>query len=690
MYSSLDELYELQYHLHGLLKEKKYQALSLIFNSIRQAKHSCLPAGRLALICSLDFLFPQYMPAREPVHAQLLAWHFACPEDATPCLLLAESWFAIAHETRLTGATATPGGQPVPRVVIANAAGFAWAIQAIASGSYCAKVFMLLMNAAGYLGTPGGAKNGLWPVVFSVHQFCDDALAFARQFGALPLDKGPVSLALRLPTYSETRFPALYWFNRTLEYDPTNIAVREQWVQLLSPLYYGDSRYQAVNHFLSSEHCQSLGLPERNQLWRMKIYDKINNPVLWPLPGKTYRIRRLDAHFRRLLALPLHPEAQACGYQAYARFCQHFLLNRQGRSWRLTPWFAGQIVQCVTALVKIDAPCFWLMHSDQVFSLLALLLENKLAPEAEIKQVLVSVVALTRARGSSVFDALLTLLSATQRGVAGLKQALPASQLLTLQSRIQQAAAGQLWQACNNLVALGYGQALGGVLLQAAQQGGRQAALFLADVQSGANPQALSAMALPENLLQAQYVFIQAGEQGDAHARFLHSRLLERLIGRTSKPSEITRLVLAREKLLYQSQHAGHALARYDYACALALSDSPEKVQQGLEQHCPAILLSGNISGDYRAYIAYLFAFCALHGRGMAKNLWLVDFWIQRAWLWSLSPRYLQFRDDVVSRYPLYMLYRRRVKMHQKSVPEWQIRLIRQLGFEASVVEVLA
>lgn len=690
MYSSLDELYELQHHLHCLLKEKNYRALSRFFHSVRQAQYTQLPAGRLALISSLAFLFPQNQLARDDVHAQLLAWHFACPEDATPCLLLAESWFAIASETLRTGASVAPGGQPVPRVVVANTAGFSWAVQAIASGSYCPAVFMLLMNAAGYLGTPAGAKNGLWPVTFPAHQFGEDALAFARQYGALPLDKGPVSLSLRLPTYSETRFPALYWFNRTMECDPANIAAREQWVRLLSPLHYGDARYQAVNHFLSSEHCQNLALPVRNQLWRAKIYDKINNPVLWPLPGKTYRIRRLDARFRQLLSLPLHPEAQASGYLAYARFCEHFLLNQYGREWRLTSWFTGQIYQCVAALAAIDAPAFWLTHSDHVFSLLALVLGNATAPQPDRQQVLAKLVALTRARGSSVLDALLALLAATPEGIGGLKQALSASQLLALQARIQHANAAALWQACNNLAALGYGKALGRILLLAAQQGGRQAALFLADAQSGANPRALSAMAMQENELQAQHVFTKAGDQGDAHAWFLHSRLLERQLLRESRPREVTRLAEARETLLYQSQQAGHALARYDLACTLALSDFPEKVQQGLEKLCPAILLSGNISGDYRAYIAYLFAFCALHGRGMAKNLWLVDFWIQRAWLWSLSPRYLQFRDDVVSRYPLYVLYRRRVKKHQLSVPEWQKRLIRQLGFETGCVEVLA
>lgn len=690
MYSSLDELYELQHHLHCLLKEKDYRALSRIFDSVRQAQYTDLPAGGRGLISSLAFLFPQHQLARDNVHAELLAWHFACPEDATPCLLLAESWFAIASETLRTGVSVAPGEQPVPRVVIANTAGFSWAVQAIASGGYCPEVFMLLMNATGYLGMPGGVRNGLWPVTFPAHQFDEDTLAFARQFGALPLNKGSVSLALRLPTYSETRFPALYWFNRTLECDPANIVVREQWVRLLSPLHYGDTHYQAVKRFLSSEHCQSLSLQDRNQLRRIEVYDKINNPVLWPLPGKTYRIRRLDARFRQLLSLSLHPEAQASGYLAYARFCEHFLLNRYGRKWRLTSWFAGQIYQCVAALVVIDAPAFWLTYSSQVFSLLALALGNENAPQADRQQVLSSLVALTRARGSSVLDALLALLAATPDGVSGLKQALSASQLRALQDRIQHAAAAEFWQACNNLAALGYGKALGKILMRAAQQGGRQAALFLADVQSGANPRTLSAMALPENELQAQRVFVQAGDQGDAHAWFLHSRLLERQLMRGSPPGEVIRLAEAREQLLYQSQQAGHALAHYDLACTLVLSDFSEKVQHGLEQLCPAILLSGGISGDYRAYIAYLFAYCALHGRGMAKNLWLVDFWIQRAWLWSLSPRYLQFRDDVVSRYPLYMLYRRQVKKHQASVPEWQKRLIRQLGFDTGCVEVQA
>lgn len=670
MCSSLDEIYTFQAQLRACLRQGAWSEINHALASARQRMAINPKARAFAYLCTPGFLFPPGLLSNSEIHRILLRWHAACPTEPWPCLLLAENGLAIAEN-----APDDPAN-----IEVGSALFFWWAAKAIARDGGCLSIYLRLLSYSGVFREPMGLRQGAVPLHFWRASLSPAAQAALVALGGAPDDNETVLTHLPPANQQEQTFPPGYWFNRALACAPDSLAARETWLGILMRYHRGEARQQAIDDFISGGLCQALTARERNVLVYAKHAERLYNPAFWPRSDQTQALMDWDNHFYSLLSLDLPPRERIMACIAWANVCERFLFDEQGACYRLSTHFARRIYDCMDTVLACDDVWLLFSLSSIIFHHLSRVLAYDLFRLRDTKGLLPRYIALNKARGDGIQIAMVGVIAA-QVPFAGLS--LPGEGAERMAHLLRLATPDNIAvfrSAGTNLLLLGYGVQVKQLLCTLAERGGHSAALLLGEWLTEHHWTAEKTMGLGIPSRQVEIWLQAASDDGVTEATFLLSRLLEKRLAQEHNISRRSALTARREALLKQAIAGGHAMAQYDYACALALSDEPDKIKEGLEIVCAAVLISGRIADEYRGYIAWIYAFSACHGRGMEKNLVLVDYWSRRAIAWGKNCPWYRVFHAIATRFPFSLWYKRRLVKHAARIPSWQQALMQQLN----------
>jgi len=198
------------------------------------------------------------------------------------------------------------------------------------------------------------------------------------------------------------------------------------------------------------------------------------------------------------------------------------------------------------------------------------------------------------------------------------------------------------------------------------------ALLLLSDIHSGLAPVAATNLLITPSAESAAVALDRACQNRSPEALFRKSRILEAQHGREAQPERL--------KLLEEATRRGHALAHYDYACALFWSRDVEHQRLAVEKVCAEVLLESRVEEEKLAYIAYLYAFASYNQRGgIKRNVYLTKFWATCALERTHDDQYAQMLYALKWGYGA-IVYHIRLKVDAKKIPEWHQNLINQLS----------
>lgn len=669
MYSSLDEIYAFQARLRACLRQEAWPEINHALASARQRMATNPQDRTFTYLCTPGFLFPPGLSSHGEIHRILLRWHEACPTEPWPCLLLAENGLAMAEYTQDNPANIEAG----------SALFFWWSAKAIARDGGCLNLYQRLLSYSGVFREPPGLRQGGAPLHFWRSTLSPAAQAALIALGGAPDDNETVLTHLPPASQQEQVFPPVYWFNRALACAPDSLTVRETWLGILMRYHRGETRQQVIDTFLSGELCQPLTARDRNVLVFAQNAERLHNPAFWPRSQQTQALLDWDSHFYALLTRDLPPREHIMACITWANVCERFLFDEQGACYRLSTHFARRIYDCMATVLDCDDAWLLFSLSSVIFHHLSRVLAYDLFRLKDSRGLLPRYIALNKANGDGIQIAMVGVIAA-QVPFAGLS--LPGEGPMRMAHLLRLAVPENVAvfrSAGANLLSLGYGVQVKQLLCRLAEQGGHCASLLLGEVLTEDIRAAEKAMGLDISSRQVEIWLQAASDDGVTEATFLLSRLLEKRLAQVRNADQRNALVARREALLKQAIAGGHAMAQYDYACALALSDDPHKIKEGLEIVCAAVLISGRIAGEYRGYIAWIYAFSACHGRGMEKNLVLVDYWSRRAIALGKDCPWYRVFHAIATRFPFSYWYKRRLIKHAARIPSWQEALMRQL-----------
>ncbi|MCU5771668.1 DUF4034 domain-containing protein [Erwiniaceae bacterium BAC15a-03b] len=676
---SLNEIFALRQQLREYLQSKQYEKLTQYFATA----HADFKANRdnniYLYIIDFDFLLSPKIYSHKTISQYLIDWHQAQPMSSYPCQLLAQHWLTIAGEERGGQYAEVVSHNQWQRAAISNDLMFYWAAKAISLDSHCTTLYQHLLSATGHFQEPEWFRNRHETVQFDLAWYGSTALEFAQSKGGVPLSSTPFNTGLPEPSAEEATFAPLYWLNRALECDAQNIVVRTLYINYLYPRWYGDEKHQAIDAFLAGDYCKNLSEPQRNILYRTKMLDKVNNIEHWPDYSNAKKLKQHDEKFRQLLSLNMPAHDMAVTHIIYIGMCSHFLLDNNGKLYAQSPYFARRIYDSIGYVLNSDQS--WVIYSLGE-SLILWLSEIPSHPDyqvADTDHLLKRYLEATQGNGENhtelVFSAFARLYPTQD---IQLQQ--PAD--WWLQRLLDSAAAmpvEMLGVIFKRLCGLGHAAAAKDFLLQLSAREYLPGTLLLTELFAGQHPKLAERLELAPAADKAEYYLDIACRERSAEALFRKSRALEEQALTASSPAESNRLNAERITLLVEASDHGHAMARYDYACALFWSDDVDDQRFALEQQCALLLLDGKVGPQQTAYIAYLYAYAAWNGRGMAKNMWLAKYWIEYAQSWDDAEDYRQMRRMMTDYFTLRFIFRIRAKQDASKVPAWQMDLVNMM-----------
>lgn len=670
---SLDEIFSVRQQLRDLMHAGEFEALTRYYAAAESRWQQDRDDAFFPIISQYTFLFTPQLYSEERIVELLTAWHQQQPQAHYPCAMLAQRWLNIAGDAR--------GGHYADRVTatqwsrarISSDLLFYWAAKAISLNNQTPFLYYLLLTASGHFNQPAWFEEPHQPIALDLNAYSDAALAFAREKGGLPLSSEPIYTGLPVADEQEAEMPPLYWLNRALECDPQSMPVREQFIYYLYPRWYGDDEHVAIDNFLASNYCTTLPELKRNKLYSVKWLDKLGNPEHWPDKHSGKAIGAFDEEFQQMLALPMEPEDKAALHLTCLDTYVHFLLDDDYTFYAHSPLFARRIYESIEFMLNHGSVrLLFAQEGALLFWLLSVLCHKEYALKDE-KGLFPRYIALTGARCENDTELLLSAYLRLQT-LEGVHLPGPAEPWLArLKQTDDRIGPDKLNVLLNRLCFFQQKAQAQSFLTLLAEHDVIPALLLLSDIHSGLAPVAATNLLITPSAESAAAALDRACQNRSPEALFRKSRILEAQHGREAQPERL--------KLLEEATRRGHALAHYDYACALFWSRDVEHQRLAVEKVCAEVLLESRVEEEKLAYIAYLYAFGVLNQRGgMRKNVWLFIRWINYAIeLWP-DEHYQKMKLFFESRYVNFLVVRFLAKRDRKRAPEWQVELLGKLG----------
>ncbi|WP_312691744.1 DUF4034 domain-containing protein [Kosakonia sp.] len=673
---SLDEIWTARQQLRDWLQAGEYEKLTQFFSVAEKNWQSNKDDPLYPLISQYTFLFTPLLFSDETIALSLTAWHQSQPQSSYPCEMLAQRWLEIAAKARGTHAADHVTANQWIRAKISSDLMFYWAAKALSLNSTTPTMYYHLLVATGHFQEPEWFHQAHEPVHFDLAAYTPEAITFARSLGGLPLSEAPVFTGLPVANEVETRNPLIYWLNRALECDADNMPIREQFIHYLYPRWYGDEEHASLDAFLASDYCAPLPETRRNKLYSVKLLDKLANPQHWPEKSKIGKVRKFDELCQQLLTLDVSEEDKASLHYTYLNICTHFLLDDDNNFYAESPRFARHIYDSIHFILHSNA---WRLLVEQEGALLFWLLTVLCHKEYQLsddKALLKRYFDLTGARCESAMEMLFSvylrlfplqdiqLPGPVEPWIARLLQTedrLPIELLNTTLNRLcffQQKAQAQAF------------------LTQLGERDFAPALLLLSEIYAGMDPVAAENLQLTPSQEKSAVALERACRTHSPEALFRKSRILEMQSGREALEERLT--------LLAEATAKGHALAQYDYACALFWSLELAHQKLAVEEICPQVLLGARVDSEKLAYIAYLYAFGLYNRRGgLRRNCYLMVYWLSYAT--QLAPGEMHYQKMAVChsrKYRGFLVLWLFAKMAKKKAPAWQLNLLESLGMK--------
>ncbi len=655
---SLIEIYDLQQQVKQNLNLENYQRIESLFAALQNQD--------LQQVLQIQFVFNPQLAGVDGILQQLHGWQRAIPQSFYPSVLMASFWHMIAATER--GIQTMDRVSPAQhlRASAANDQFFYWALKALEFNPKSVTTYNALLEASGRLGMPDWLQLPLNQTInFSCLHYHQEAKEFITSFAGYEIPEGQINVVLSPPSAEEKGFTPLYWLNCILTIEPEHIASRKTLVRLLSPRWYGDENYENVTRFLASDYCANLSALQIKILQREKEYDQLT--AYNTLPSLNFRkaLEKRGKQFAERVNEHITVEEDALTRFEYIDFCYHVLTYMPDLSSELKDSLVKNIYQSLHHIVKSSPSWILFYRANEIFNILFSMMKIYEFDD-ELK----------------IFD---DLSRQTQyRNLTSpaevLYRALAANFPLSVVSPGAESEAIEQYYIAGErnvdypqfrlhifiLSLMGYSAAIKPVLEKfSSQYHAVNASILCCEIYSGDTPNLAKMLSVTKDSEKANTFLDVAVQRESSHAILIKSRQLETLIEDSRDPSEKSSLALEREALLKRNIQSGDALSQYDYACSLIASSDEKQVQKGLFIEAPKVLIDARIRLDQLAYIAYLYAFCAFNGRGMDKNFFVMDFWINLALQWDADPGYLTFLQKVregAGLRPLYNWYVKRSK----------------------------
>lgn len=671
---SLVEIYDLQQQAKRNLSQRNYLNLEMLFTQLKgQDLHKVL---------QIQFLFnPQVEDANE-ILQQLHAWQQEMPQSYYPYVFIAGFWYMTAANER--------GIQTIDRVTpaqrlrlrIANDQFFYWALKALEFNPESVAAFNKLLEASGRFGMPEWLELPVnQPINFSCADYNPEAREYISSFTGYRLPEGAINITLSAPTDAEKSFIPLYWLKSILTTVPDHIESRKTIIRFLSPRWYGDEKYEKVNQFLASDYCSGLSALQMKILQREKEYDRLTAYNTLPSINLRKALEKSEKEFSELVNDHLNAEEDSLTRFEYIDFCYHVLTTVPGDRQTSNEAMVRSIYQSLYDIVRQSSPWVIFYRATEVFNLLFSMM--KIYEFEDELQVFDDLSRQTQYRNlTSQVEVLYNALAAN----FPLSGVFPGGQAESIE---------RYYISCERnldynvfrlhifiLSKMGYAASIKPVVEKfATEYRGVNASILCYEIYHGNTPGLATMFSVKSNVDKANFFLDIAVQERSSQAILIKSRDLETLIEGSSNPSEKSELAIERERLLKLNIQSGDALSQYDYACSLIASSDEQQIRKGLFIEAPKVLTEARVRLDQLAYIAYLYAFCAFNGRGMEKNLFVMDFWIKQAMAWDADPNYWNFLQKVkegAALRPLYSFYvkrsKGRISEEMKSIMEYVIQ----------------
>ncbi|QTF06987.1 DUF4034 domain-containing protein [Brenneria izadpanahii] len=660
---SLVEIYDLQQQVKHKLSQKKYQDVEALFASLQRQD--------LQKTLHIQFIFNPLVDGLDAVLSQLHDWRQTTPESYYPYVFFASFWHTVAVKERgiRTMDHVTPA--QTLKFCIANDQFFYWALKTLEFNPECVAAYNMLLEASGRFGAPDWlALPATQPIHFSCADYNEEARAFLSSFPKYTVPQGSISIALPPPTAEEQNFIPLYWLKNILTIDPEHIESRKTTIRFLAPRWYGDKKYKKIDQFLASDYCSGLSELQIKILQREKEYDQIT--AYNTLPSINYRqaLKKREKRFKDLINTHLTDEENSLTLFEYINFCHHILINTPADRKKSNDNMINNIYLSLHHIVKLASPWIIFYRANEIFSLLVSFMKTyeiednlnvfeDLARHTEFRNLTSSVEIL--------YGALAANFPLANVNLTAQRESIERYYIAGERNLDYNTFRLHIFILCK----MGYAAAIKPVLEKfATENRAINASALCYEIYYGCPSDLVDILSVERDADKANSFLNTLVQRRGSQAILIKSRDLEDSIERSSNPSEKSQLAIEREKLLKLNIQLGDAVSQYDYACSLIASSEERRIREGLFVEAPKVLSEARVRLDQLAYIAYLYAFCAFNARGMSKNLFVMDFWINQALAWDPDPNYRDFRQKVKDSLTLKPMYRYYLKKDKGKIPE--------------------
>ncbi|MFZ4835220.1 DUF4034 domain-containing protein [Rouxiella sp. Mn2063] len=655
---SLVEIYDLQQQVKHKLSQKKYQDIDVLF--------APLQGQDLQNTLRIQFIFNPQIDDHNVILSQLHDWQQETPGSYYPYVFFASFWHTLAAKERgmQTMDYVTPSQRL--RFGVASDQFFYWALKTLEFNPDCVAAYNMLLGASGNFGMPDWLELPITqPIHFSCTHYNEEAKTFLSSFPGYIVPQDSIGITLPPLSSEEHNFIPFYWLRNILVIDPEHIESRKITLKFLSPRWYGDEKYENVHQFLASDYCSGLSAQQIKILQREKEFDRLT--AYNTLSPNNYRkeLDRREKQFTDLITVPLTNEDDSEALFEYIDFCYHILTNMPDSRQETNDNMVRNIYQALHHIVNLSSPWIIFYRAEEVFNLLIFMM--KLYEFEDNHNVFEELATQTQYRNLTspleiLYSALAASFSLANIHLTAQRESIEHYYISDERKLDYNIFRSHILVLCK----MGYATSIKPVLERFATKYQAINALVLCyEIYHGDAPNLAQMLSIQPNTDKANSFLDIAVQQGASQAIFIKSRDLENLIESSSNPSEKSALTVEREKLLKLNIQLGDAVSQYDYACSLIASDVEQQIQQGLFVEAPKVLSEARVRLDQRAYIAYLYAFCAFNARGMSKNFFVMDFWINQAVVWDPDPDYINFLQKIkegVALQPLYKYYLKRDK----------------------------
>lgn len=659
---TIDEIYNLQRHIKQCFDQREYSEIEAAFAPL--SNHD------LHYALNVKFIFNNQVDGYGLLMQTLQEWIKECPQSYLPYLYMASYWQIIADTERGIQSMDIITELQHMRFSIASDQLHFWCLKTIELNPKCVAAYNILLEAAGRYGTPYWFDISRTDSVdYSCEDYNEVALDYLNSHHGYIPPTGTITLKLSPPTSEEENFFPLYWLRKIIELEPQHLPSRKLIIVFLGPNWYGDKKKSKINEFLKSDYCSALS----KQQMKYFLEDiKSGHAILHIIGSPRSYLAKIKKDNNRIQKI-INSASELSHEEAILKiffFIDHYnsildAISHEDK--RMEKILAENIYQLLHRATTLD--CSWVMfsRSNDTYLLLAKFMKDYQMEDT--LGILNKLSAYTNlSNQTSPFEMLYAVFS-TYFPIANVDKSQQRDEvidrfLIKENNLDYDSFKSSVYLICKS----GYAIPVRDALLDLANKHESIKALILLHELYNNNIPNLSTLMKISHDSNLAHRFLQpALDMKSKTAILIKSRNLEKDIELCSDGTRRTSLINERERLLKFNIELGDPTAQYDYACSLISSNDKNKIQDGLYIEAPKVLFQNQVRRDQLAYIAYLYAFCAYNGRGMDKNIYVMDFWINQAILLHVGHEYCQFLSIVRER-STGIIYNLRLKYGKKRV----------------------